>query len=183
MGLPPLLKVSSNWEIICTRGCQALSGLTADGGHHYVILLDTHSHALFHQFLQRVLIGGASYTFSRDHCGHILGRRYVESGVLDSNSVRSHLLAAEMRHFCWVALLNGNFTAIGSRQIDGRKWGGYIEGDGIFFRHDGYGVSPDLVSYVSIGGDAVGAYYDGCDFAFLHHDSGHAVGDYGGGDA
>ena len=82
-----------------------------------------------------------------------------------------------------VALLDGNLAAVGRGEIDGRNRRGYVERDAVLFGEDGYGVGADFVGHVSVGGDAVGAYYDGSDFALLHHGSGHVVGDDGGGDA
>ena len=92
-------------------------------------------------------------------------------------------LSADVGHFSCVALLDGNFAAVGRVQIYGRNRRGHVERDAVLFGQNGDRVGADFVGHVAVGGDAVGADYDGSDFALLHHGSGHVVGDYGRGNA
>ena len=138
---------------------------------------------LFCQRTQGLLVRGAGDAAFGDDGGYVFCRSHVEGGVLDLDSVGHHLLAGDVRDLSGIALLDGNFAAVGRCEIDGRNRRGHVERNAVFFGQDGHRVGADLVGHVAVGGNAVSADDDGSDLALLHHRSRHVVGDDGRGNA
>src|ERR1700674_4878381 len=74
---------------------------------------------LTHQLAQRLLIRRAGYASFGDDRGYEFCGRHVEGWVFDLDSVGHHLLAGNVGDLSGVALLDGNFAAVGRGEIDG----------------------------------------------------------------
>src|ERR1700674_3330963 len=134
MGLPPLWKTSGDCAVGGIRKFGFASGdLVAPTETRRAASLRQSFLDLTHQLAQRLLIRRAGYTAFGDDGRDVFCWRYVEGRVLDLDSVGHHLLAGNVRDFSGVALLDGNFAAVGRGEIDGRNRRGHVERDAMLF--------------------------------------------------
>jgi len=79
-------------------------------------------------------------------------------------------------HFARTALFYRDSAAIGQREIERGDGRGHVEGHIIFFGEHRDAIGTDLVGYVTIGGDSVGANDDAGDLTRVEKMAGHVVG-------
>ena len=117
-----------------------------------------------------------------DDGGDVLGWSYIEGRVLDSDTVRRHLLAVRMGHFAGAALFDRDVVSVAGLEVDGGPGRGDVEGNSVLAGEDRDSVSADLVGGIAVGGDAVGPDDHGLDASLLHQVGGHVVAQHGGRD-
>src|SRR5215831_6365692 len=78
--------------------------------------------------------------------GYVCRRRHVEGRVFDLHAIGRHLLAGDMRDLARAALFDGNLAAVRGIEINGRKRGGYVEGNPMGLGQDRKGEVPILLA-------------------------------------
>ncbi len=126
---------------------------------------------------ERLAVGRTRDSLLGDDGGDVLGRRDVEGRVADARAFRRHAIAAHVRHFAVVALLDRDAGSVGGPQVDGGERRGDVERNAVLLGEDGHAVGADLVGHVAVGGDAIGADDHQVDARQAHHRRGHVVGD------
>src|SRR5882762_2852407 len=119
-------------------------------------------------------VGGVGYAAFGEDGVDVAGGGYVKGGV-GGVDVGGDSNALEVGYFGGGALFYGDVVAIRDGQIEGRNWGGDVEGYIVFFGQDGDLVGADFVGGVAVGGDAIGAGYDGANFSGLQEVAHHVV--------
>ena len=109
------------------------------------------------QPLQRFLVRRLCNAPLGNDCRDQSGWGHVESGIFDLDAIGDHLSARDVRNLFAAALLNRDAGAIAHVEVDGGNRGGDIKRNTVFLRQDRQGVRSDLVGYVAIRRNPIGA--------------------------
>src|SRR6266849_9207540 len=91
----------------------------------------------FGQLSQSFLVRGTDDATLRDDGRHKLGGGYIKCWIFYFHAFGRYRFAGEVCNLAWIALLDGNFAAVGSVEINRRKRRGDIKRNPVFFSQHG----------------------------------------------
>src|SRR4030042_4726007 len=113
--------------------------------------------------------------FFRDDGAHIAVRGDIKGGVTDLDPPRGQASPPQGGNLRSIALLDRDILACLGVSIKGGEGGSHVEGYPMLLRQDGHGIGPDLIGYITVGGDPVCPEDTPVDLPLLNGVSTHTV--------